>query len=179
MILSEKTRDAVLMSAWVAYASVYKSIDAMASIGLDLDGGKAPAKTGCQHLYAAMTGSANIIMACCGIPRKTVQAEQLDMFLSQTAGGVDPSDPESVKSAFSKIMSAAMDMKDTYEKNRMRVPWDGTPGMYEVTVSMSGGITVPASSEKDAMAFVNGMTSEDIVEGGAWDSPAATDAYRS
>lgn len=178
MILSEKTHDAVLMSAWLSYASVYKSIDAMASIGLDLDGGKTHTKTGCQHLYAAMTESANIIMACCGIPRKTVQAEQLDMFLSQTAGGVDPSDQKSVKDSFDKIMSAAMDMKDTYDKNRMRVPWEGTPGMYEVTVSMTGGITVTASSEKDAMAFVDGMASEDIVEGAAWESPSATDAYQ-
>ena len=48
---------------------------------------------------------------------------------------------------------------------------------FEVTLSITGGLTVYGSSEDDAIRRANAMPSDDLIRNGCWDSPGATDAY--
>lgn len=176
MILSETARDQVIKNAWHAYVSIQKSIDALASIGLELDGGSSDKKTGCQPLYGAMTAAANALFACFGIEPGTVYAEQLDMLLSHHAGSAAVADPESMKKSLEKMTSSALEIADTAEKATLHLAEPGT-ALYDVTVSMSGGVTVSAKSEAEAMDKANAMGTDEIVQKAAWDYPSATDAH--
>lgn len=78
-----------------------------------------------------------------------------------------------------RLERALADIADTASKkhiiSRKPAP-DAVP--FEVTVAMSGGITVMARCQEEAMAAANAMDTGSLLEKAAWDSASATDAYR-
>lgn len=160
-------------SAWQAYCAVQAVIDALENIGLTVEDGTMDGRNGegASALYGATTAAGAAVLETFGIPVHGVQGDEGFMLLAHA-----DKEGRKSKSVPDKIARALRDLADTAEKKEIRVSEGMRP--YEVTVSISGGITVYADSSEHAMAAVNGMGSDEIMEKAAWDGPSATDAYR-
>lgn len=171
MICGEDKTRKIMDDAWQAYCGAQSVIDAMEGIGLSVDGA-ASDKDGdsVSRLYGAMTAAGNILLRVCGVPRPGTLADEAFMVLAHATPEMRREDrfPE-------RLERALLDLADTAEKKSVQVE----PGLrpYDVTVAMSGGMTVYATGRDEAMSAVRGMPSDRILEAAAWDGPEPTDAY--
>lgn len=159
-------------AAWQAYCAVQDVIDALENIGLTVEDGtmENAGYARASSLYAATTAAGTAVLETFNVPVHGVQGDEGFMILAH----VDKEGRKS-KSVPDKTTRALMDLADTAEKKGIHL----SKGMrqYEVTVAMTGGISVYAESEDRARGIVDGMATDEIMEKAAWDSPSATDAY--
>lgn len=171
MICGEDKTRKILDDAWQAYCSAQSAIDAMEGIGLSVDGASSPGSgDSVARLYGAITSAGNILLRICGVPRPGTLADEAFMVLAHATPEMRREDrfPE-------RLERSLLDLADTAEKKSVHME----PGLrpYEVTVAMSGGITVYATGQYEAMQAVREMPSDRIMEAAAWDCPEPTDAY--
>lgn len=167
-LIGESSVEKILDAAWRGYQAVSNTISALESIGLSPDGDAG--KPGMSALFAAQTACEDAMLEIFGIPRATPAADKAAGALSSLAslrsdGGGSAAGPGAVRMAMLEILAGSADGADA----------GGSP--YEVTVSMTGGMTIYAGSAGEAMAAAAAMPSDKILRAVCWEYPAATDAY--
>lgn len=165
-LIGESSVEKILDAAWRGYQAVSNTISALESIGLSPDGDAG--KPGMSALFAAQTACEDAMLEIFGIPRATPAAEKAAGALARLAslrgddGVSSAAGPGAVRMAMLEILAGSADA-------------GGSP--YEVTVSMTGGMTICAGSAEEAMAAAAAMPSDKILRAVCWEYPAATDAY--
>ncbi len=172
-LYTQETIERMADRAWKGYAMVHAAINALEDAGLTVETGSKPGNEDAGAMYGAMTACSDIIREAYGLEGGTIQAEKLDMYLSDASRdhGITDAMPEDVKARIHALV-----------REQTRQASDGTYGagtkQYEVTVAMFGGISVTAASSDGAISAVNAMETGAIVAGADWEMPEATDASR-
>lgn len=166
-LMSETTSEKILDAVWRAYQSAQAAVDILEDVGLAVDGASEDDKN-MSVLFRAMTSAEDAILELFGIERRD-EASMVLSGMSREERGSEKFPP--------RIKQALDDMADTDFKNRM-LPIPEGAKCHEVTLSMTGGISVYAASPEDATEAAGRLDTEDILMNACWDSPSATDAYR-
>lgn len=173
-LIGESSLDKILDAAWRGFQGAAMAVEALESIGLSPDGSAVDknGKPGMSSLFAAQTACEDAILEIFGIRRDTPGADMAAEALAKLAqlhdglGAASAAGTGAVRMAMAKLSDGVPD-KDQASRDKP----------YEVTVTMTGGMTVYAESEAAAMATVNAMPTDEIMRAACWDCPAATDAY--
>lgn len=165
-LIEDATIEKILDAVWRAYQSAQAAIDTLEDIGLSVDG-RSKQDGSMSVLFGAMTNAENAILEIFG----TSRADEASMVLS----GMSKEERKSPVFP-ARIRRALEDMADTDFKSRM-LPLPEGAVCHEVTVTMTGGISVYAPDAKAAMAAADALDTRDVLRNACWESPSATDAY--
>lgn len=165
-LLNETTVNTIMDACWTAYRAAKRGIDILESIGLSVEGAAKDKARDMSILFEAQTAAENAMFAIAGLQRAANAADKASAILAKEAGANDP--PSSSGGILFELRRLAEN-----------VSTDTDPSLqpFEVTLSITGGLTVYGSSEDDAIRRANAMPSDDLIRNGCWDSPGATDAY--
>ena len=157
---------AVARAAWKSYRYAAKAIDALESVGLDIDGAD-PGKNGMAGLFGIESEAADILLALYGIPRASHWAEELDAALARAArqAGGDPF-PEDLECRFKAAARAAI-ASGQVRNGR-------TLSRFDVTVAICGGMDVYATDIESAGKAARSMPSDAVISRAWWTPPEAT-----
>lgn len=166
MMIAQGGIDRIVKNAWDAYRRVSGAVAALESIGLSVDGSSG--KDDVSGLFGAMTAAGGVLLAAFGIPDGQPWSDEGFEILAGLG-------PEALKQAVLP-MGARVSLDAVAEKAAEQMA-GGDGKTYEVTVAMTGGISVRARNRDAALGKVDGMDQDLAVRLAAWDSLTPTDAY--
>lgn len=166
MMIAQGGIDRIAKNAWDAYRHVQDAINALESVGLSVDG--CSGKDGVPGLFGALTAAGNVLLAAYGVPDEQPWSDEAFEALANACPGTKAPEtlPDSARRALAAIAEKAAEQETDGEEKR-----------YDVTVAMTGGISVRARSRDAALAKVDAMDQDAAVRLAAWDGLAPTDAY--
>lgn len=171
-IIDENALNRILNHAWTAYQQSQNAIDTLEAIGLNVDGNSAKAGT-MSVLFGVMTAAENVMLSALGIPDASAYGDEGLAVLSSASSEERSSEnmPDRIKYA---LMAVA---QKCFEKDMPEAQDGDTP--HEVTLAMTGSITVMAASVEKAMNIASDMPSGTLIAAACWEDcgPSATDAY--
>lgn len=170
-LYNEDTADQLLNKAWSAYRRVEKIIDCLEDAGLSVDGSSSDEKP-MAGLFGVLTDTGDMILELMGVPAAQPYSDEAHMVLSHR----DAKDSDS-RTFPQRLRSALSDIADTaYKKSLLPMPDGAKP--HEVTVCLTGGLTVYAKDETGARDAADAMPTGTVLQNTAWEDCAnVTDAY--
>ncbi|MCM1295863.1 MAG: hypothetical protein NC311_10005 [Muribaculaceae bacterium] len=169
-LMTEDARDKALDAAWKIYAQAQDIINTLGDIGLEVDGANAGRPGSLSGLFGITTKACDIILNLLGVPHEAPWLDQASMVLADLAPHKNSDRlPGQIRTALENIADTAL------KKSMLPIP-DGAKS-FEVTLSMSGSVTVYTADENSAMSAANNLDTGTLIRAACWDSPNATDAY--